>query len=56
MTADKKEFAEMLRLFDKSENDAIAHDRKVALQFVLRGASIPKTLLYKIENYNRMME
>ena len=52
MTAEKKEYAEMLGLLSGTdETPEEMQDKKVALQYVMRGASIPKVLLTRLEHY-----
>jgi hypothetical protein len=55
MTAEKKEYAQMLGLLSGEERtEEEKADKKVALQYVMRGADIPKSLLWKLERYQRM--
>lgn len=49
MTRERKEYAEMLGLMDKTENPVLEENRKLALQYVLSGATVPRTLLTKLE-------
>ena len=52
MTRDKKEYAEMLGLMDRSDDPRIDQDRQLALRYLLSGATIPQTLLTRIERIN----
>ncbi len=49
MTRERKEYAEMLGLMDKTENPVLEENRKLALQYVLSGSTIPQTLLIRLE-------
>ena len=52
MTRDKKEYAEMLGLMDRSDDPRIDQDRQLALRYLLSGATILQTLLTRIERIN----
>lgn len=55
MTAEKKEYAQMLGLLSGEERtEEEKADKRVALQYIMRGADIPKSLLWKLERYRRM--
>ena len=56
MTRDKKEFAEMLGLMDISDDPRIDQDRQLALRYLLSGATIPQTLLTRIERENMTLK
>ena len=54
MTAEKKEYAEALGLLSGTdETPEEMQDKKMALQYVMRGASIPQVLLRRLEKYRR---
>ena len=52
MTRDKREYAEMLGLMDRSDDPRIDQYRQLALRFLLSGATIPQTLFTRIERIN----
>ena len=48
MTREKREYAEMLGLFDNTHPE-IEQEKKLALRYINSGGYIPQTLLMKIE-------
>ena len=52
MTREKKEFAEMMGLMNRSDDPRIDQDRQLALRYLPSGATIPQTLLTRIERIN----
>ncbi len=55
MTSEKREYAESLGLLSGTDHTPEeTNDKKVALQYVMRGASIPMTLLWRIERYQKL--
>ncbi|MBO6215252.1 MAG: hypothetical protein J6N76_06920 [Lachnospiraceae bacterium] len=53
MTTEKQEFIRMLGLDVKADSAAEERDKKTALSYVMSGASIPRTLMFRLENYKR---
>ena len=51
MTGEKREYAKELGLFAMSGTDAEIQDKKMALDYVIHGAPIPRTLMWRIERY-----
>lgn len=56
MTRDKKEFAEMLGLMDRSDDPRVDQDRQLTLRYLLSGSTIPQTLLTRIERENMTLK
>ncbi|MCR5640260.1 MAG: hypothetical protein K6G04_02780 [Lachnospiraceae bacterium] len=55
MTAEKREYAQMLGLLSGEERtEEEKADKRVALQYIMLGADIPKSLLWKLERYQRI--
>ena len=48
MTGEKREFAELLGLFDTTHPE-VENERKLALRYLCSGVPIPQTLLRKLE-------
>lgn len=55
MTGEKREYAELLGLFDDSHPET-EQDRKLALRYLCSGAPIPQTLMNKLERAKRVVE
>ncbi len=57
MTAEKKAYAEELGLLTLyTDKDEEKEDKRVAMQYVMRGAPLPRTLLWKIGRYKEFTE
>ena len=54
MTMEKREFAKALGLFVEETDSPVAEqDKKTAMRYLMSGAAIPQTLLYRLERYKK---
>ena len=54
MTVEKREFAKALGLFVKETDSPVAEqDKRTAMRYLMSGAAIPQTLLYRLERYQK---
>ena len=55
MTREKKEYAELLGLFDRSSGtEREQNDKSAAYRYLMSGAPIPRTLVMRLEGYKKM--
>ncbi len=53
MTTEKKEFIQMLGLDVQSSDPIEERDKQTARRYIMSGANIPQTLMFRLENYQR---
>lgn len=53
MTTEKKEFIHMLGLDIQSSDPVEERDKQTARRYIMSGASIPQTLMFRLENYQK---
>lgn len=56
MTSETREFIQMLGLDVQSQDPAEERDKQTARRYIMSGSSIPQTLLFRLENYQRRIQ